>query len=134
VLQSPPRKRRSNPRAVVPVATRPQRRTHGSATNPPTTQNTPAQRARGARDLRMSLVLTYDLWLASWETALAAVATATRSRTLSTTEAAAHNAVVAAERELVTKHFTLLLGRELPRRRASDDGSIRRAAEPFNVG
>jgi hypothetical protein len=45
-------------------------------------------------------------------------------RALSTNEAAAHSAVINAERELVTMHFTLLLGRELPRRRVSDNGSI----------
>ena len=57
-----------------------------------------------------SLTVVYDLWVGSWETALAAVATATQSRTLSTSEAAAHKAAIAAEREVVTRHFTLLLG------------------------
>jgi hypothetical protein len=66
----------------------------------------------------MSLIIIYERWLATWETALAALATATRSRALSTNEAAAHSAVINAEREPVTKHFTLLLGPELPLRRA----------------
>jgi hypothetical protein len=68
----------------------------------------------GETALRPSLTLTYDLWLANWETALSALATATRSRTLSASEVAAHSAVITVERELVAKHFTLLLGHELP--------------------
>jgi hypothetical protein len=58
----------------------------------------------------ISLTVAYELWLGSWETALSALATATESRTLSTSDAAAHRAVIAAERELVTTQFTLLLG------------------------
>jgi hypothetical protein len=61
-----------------------------------------------------SLTVAYDFWVGSWDAALAAVATATQSRTLSTNEAAAHKAVIAAEREIVTEHFTLLLGHPLP--------------------
>ncbi|HEX6680487.1 MAG TPA: hypothetical protein VF063_07570 [Gaiellaceae bacterium] len=56
---------------------------------------------------RLSLAVTYDLWLGSWETALSALATATESRTLDATEIATHRAVIADERELVT----ILLGR-----------------------
>lgn len=57
-----------------------------------------------------SFALVYDLWIGSWETALLALATATQSGTLTTKEAAAHKAVIAAEREVVTKQLTLLLG------------------------
>jgi hypothetical protein len=57
----------------------------------------------------------YELWLGSWETALSALATAAESRTLSTTEVAAYTAVIAAERELVTEQFTLLLGHSVSR-------------------
>ena len=80
--------------------------------SPQTYPETAALPHRGAADLRMPLI--YELWLATWERALAALATATRSRALSTNEAAAHRAVIDAERETVTMHFTLLLGRELP--------------------
>jgi hypothetical protein len=73
---------------------------------------------RRAYDLGRSLISTYDLWLASWETALAAISIATRSGTFSTHEAAARNAVIKAERELVMTHFTGLLGYGLPRRGA----------------
>ncbi|HWJ45203.1 MAG TPA: hypothetical protein VNR63_07425 [Gaiellaceae bacterium] len=66
-----------------------------------------------AAELRPAIRVTYELWLASWETALAALATGARSRALSLSEAAAHGAVIRAERELVTKHFTLLLGDEV---------------------
>jgi hypothetical protein len=62
------------------------------------------------------LAVAYELWLGSWEAALSALATATQSRTLSTTDAAAHKAVIAAERELVTRQFTLLLGHHPMRR------------------
>ena len=99
----------------------------------PATQETAALPAREAADLPMPLITVYDLWLATWDTALAALATATRSRALSTNEAAAHSAVINAERELVTKHFALLLGRELPRRRSSDNGSIGSGREPLDV-
>jgi hypothetical protein len=58
----------------------------------------------------VSLTVAYDLWLESWESELVALATATESRTLSTIEVAAHKAVIAAERELVTQQFTVLLG------------------------
>ncbi len=80
--------------------------------------------------LQSSLTLTYDLWLTSWETALSALATATRVRTLSANEVAAHSTVITAERELVTKHFTLLLGHELSPRRVRHDVSIAPAEEP----
>jgi hypothetical protein len=80
---------------------------------------------------RPSFTVAYDLWLASWEAALSALATAIRSRALSTNEAAAHGAVISAERELVTKQLALLLGRELPRHRTSDDASIPSTEEPF---
>jgi hypothetical protein len=55
-------------------------------------------------------VFIYDLWLRSWETALFALATATGSGTLTTKEASAHKAVIAAEREAVTKHLAPPLG------------------------
>jgi hypothetical protein len=66
----------------------------------------------GQRELarRLSFPVAYDLWLGSWETALAALATATQNGTLSTNEAAAHKAVISAEHEFVTQKFTLLLG------------------------
>jgi hypothetical protein len=70
---------------------------------------------------RLSLAVAYELWLDSWETALSALATATQSRTLSANEAAAHKAVIAAERELVTTQFTLLLGHH-PTRRSAGHG------------
>jgi hypothetical protein len=76
------------------------------------THETAAVPAGAAADLRMPVI--YELWLATWETALTAVATATRIRALSTDEAAAYGAVLKAERELVTKHFALLLGSEPP--------------------
>jgi hypothetical protein len=60
-----------------------------------------------------SLTVAYDLWVGSWESALVALATATESRTLSTTEIAAHQAVIAAEREVVTDQFEVLLRRRL---------------------
>jgi hypothetical protein len=56
------------------------------------------------------LTVAFELWLDSWEAALAALATASQDRTLSTNETAAHKALIAAERELVTREFTLLLG------------------------
>jgi hypothetical protein len=58
----------------------------------------------------LSFASAYELWLGSWESALSALATATESRMLSTTEVAAHRAVIVAERELVTEQFTLLFG------------------------
>jgi hypothetical protein len=53
----------------------------------------------------------YGLWLASWDAALAAVATALRSGTLGADDAAAHRILIAAERDIVTKELTLLVGR-----------------------
>jgi hypothetical protein len=50
-----------------------------------------------------------ELWIASWETALTALATATQTRTFGTAEAAAHRTVIAAEREVVTKHLARLV-------------------------
>jgi uncharacterized membrane protein YdjX (TVP38/TMEM64 family) len=50
----------------------------------------------------------YGLWVGSWETALAAVATATQTRMLSLKVAAAHKAAIAAERKLVMKHLAQL--------------------------
>jgi hypothetical protein len=70
---------------------------------------------------RPSLALAYELWLDSWEAALSALVTATQDRTLSTNDAAAHKAVIAAERELVTTQFTLLLGHD-PTRAAKRPG------------
>jgi hypothetical protein len=57
-----------------------------------------------------SLAVAYELWLDSWEAALSALVAATKGRTLSANDAAAHTAVIAAERELVTIQFTRLLG------------------------
>jgi hypothetical protein len=48
----------------------------------------------------------YHLWLASWETELGAVTIASQTGTLSTSEAAAHRAMIAAEREIVIKQLT----------------------------
>ena len=50
----------------------------------------------------------YQLWLASWETELGAVEIASQTGSLSTSEAAAHRALIAAEREVVVKQLTLL--------------------------
>jgi hypothetical protein len=82
---------------------------------------------------RPSLALAYELWLDSWEAALSALVTATKVRTLSTNDAAAHKAVIAAERKLVTIQFTHLLGHDPTRRGAgygvtfvSVDGATRR--------
>jgi hypothetical protein len=56
----------------------------------------------------LSFASAYELWLGSWDSALSALATAAESRTLSPAEAAPHIAVIAVERELVTKQLTLL--------------------------
>lgn len=64
---------------------------------------------------RTSFTAAYDLWLGSWETALVALETASQSRTLSTNEASVHRGVIAAEREVVTREFTLLLGADVLR-------------------
>jgi hypothetical protein len=50
----------------------------------------------------------FQLWMASWEIALSAVETASRSGAFSPDDAAAHRTVIAAERELVTTQLTLL--------------------------
>jgi hypothetical protein len=52
----------------------------------------------------------YELWVTSWEAALAAVLIASQTGTLSADDAVAHRTVVITERELVTKQFTLLVG------------------------
>ena len=83
----------------------------------------------GGNDLRLSLTLAYDLWLASWETALSALATAARSRAVSANEVTAHMMVIKTERELVTRQFMLLLGEAMPRGSVNGDGSIARAEE-----
>ena len=71
-----------------------------------------------------SLLVTYDRWVASWDAALAAISTAARSRAVSAGEAAAHTSVVRAEREAVTRHFTVLLGHDaLDENMACKDGS-----------
>jgi len=59
---------------------------------------------------RLSLTLVHGLWIDSWETALAALTTATQSGTLTATEAAVHKAAIAAERAAVTEQLALLLG------------------------
>ena len=79
---------------------------------------------RQSEPVQHSLTAAYDLWLGSWETALAALATAIQGRALSTAEAAARKSVIAAERDLVIKQLTLLLGQESRLRRLSDDLSI----------
>lgn len=65
----------------------------------------------GQRELTYpsSLPALLDLWTASWETALAALATAAQARTLGTAEAAAHRTAIAAEREIVSRQLRLLL-------------------------
>lgn len=50
-----------------------------------------------------------ERWRVSWETALAALASATVARTLATAEAEAHRVLIAAERELVTRELRLLV-------------------------
>jgi hypothetical protein len=67
-------------------------------------------------DRRPSLAVAYELWLQSWEAALWALVTATKGRALSTNAAAAHRAVIVAERKLVTTQFTHLLGHDPTRR------------------
>ena len=81
----------------------------------------------GENDFRLSLARAYDIWLANWATALSALANATRSRALSANEVAAHMKAIETERALVTKQFTLLLGRGLPHRSVDDDVSIAHA-------
>ena len=83
----------------------------------------------GENDLRLSLTVAYDLWLASWETAQSALATAAQSRALDPNEVTAHMMVIKTERELVTKRFTLLLGEAMPRGSVNGDGSNARAEE-----
>jgi hypothetical protein len=56
-----------------------------------------------------SFAAMLDLWVASWETELAALASATQTGTLSTAEAAIHRTVIAAERGSVTKQLRLLV-------------------------
>jgi hypothetical protein len=58
----------------------------------------------------MSYTVAYDLWLDSWQAALSALGAATQIGTLSANQAAAHKAVIAAEREVVSRHFRILLG------------------------
>ena len=82
---------------------------------PPRPAKTPVEPPQREVTQRLSFTVAYDLWLESWEAALAALATAGQSRALSTKETAAHRALIAAERELVTREFTLLLGRRLSR-------------------
>lgn len=50
-----------------------------------------------------------ERWRVSWETALAALASATVARVLPTTEAESHRLRIAAERELVTRELGLLV-------------------------
>ena len=50
----------------------------------------------------------YHFWLTSWETALTAVKVASQAGTLSASDAAAHTAVIGAERELVTRQLIQL--------------------------
>jgi hypothetical protein len=53
----------------------------------------------------------YGLWVGSWETALAAVASATQTRTLTVQAAADYKTTIAVERKLVAKELTFLTGR-----------------------
>jgi hypothetical protein len=55
-----------------------------------------------------SLAGLYDLWLASWEAALAALTIASQTRALSPTDVAVHRAAIAAERDVVTRQLVLL--------------------------
>ena len=57
------------------------------------------------------LAPAYELWVGSWEAALLAVSTASEIRTISKSEAAAHKAGIAAEREIVRYEFKLLVVR-----------------------
>jgi hypothetical protein len=57
-----------------------------------------------------SFETAYGLWVDSWDTALAAVATATETRILSVEVAARHRAVIASERKLVIEELALLTG------------------------
>lgn len=50
----------------------------------------------------------HERWRVSWESALAALTSATVARVLATTEAEAHRLLIAAERELVTRELRLL--------------------------
>jgi hypothetical protein len=58
--------------------------------------------------IRSSLAGLHELWLASWDTALAALTIASQTSTLLPNEVAAHRAVIAAERDVVTKQLALL--------------------------
>jgi hypothetical protein len=51
----------------------------------------------------------YDFWVDSWKAALAALATATHTRSISPDAAAGHKAVIAAEQQVV-KEFALIVG------------------------
>lgn len=55
----------------------------------------------------------YGLWVRSWETALAALATATQTRILAPGTAAGHAAAIASERKVVVNELTLLSGQAL---------------------
>jgi hypothetical protein len=55
-----------------------------------------------------SLAGLHDLWLASWERALAALTIASQAGTLLPNDVAAHRAAIAAEREVVTRQLVLL--------------------------
>jgi hypothetical protein len=73
---------------------------------------------------RPSLSVAYELWLDSWEAALSALVTATKGRALSTNAAAAHKAVIVAERKLVTTQFTQLFGHDPTRRGAGHEVTL----------
>jgi hypothetical protein len=86
----------------------------------------------------ISFTIAYDLWLRGWDAALSAIAIAAQSGTLSTTEAGAHRAAIAVERELVTQHFAHLLRmtEELPGllARGSVDTVLRRRRKSGAIG
>jgi len=96
-------------------------------------QNRPRDAEERQLTCELSFAFAYDLWLASWETALGALATATQSRMMSTSEAAAHKTVIVAERDCVTTQFRLLLGYERPRLQGSHDIPITTADDPFSA-
>jgi hypothetical protein len=70
----------------------------------------PPSPATSTQGLAAPYAVVYGRWVDTWEAALAALASASHSRTLSTNEAATHKAAIAAEREVVIGQLTLLLG------------------------
>src|SRR5262249_177129 len=54
------------------------------------------------------VAIVYERWIASWETALTALTSASQTGALRTNEAAPHRASILAEREVVTKLLRLV--------------------------